>query len=140
MIIFDYNYFYKWFWLIIVNMNHLFYPTFEVIDGIGIIPKIFIPRNLEELVPKFYENGGRKCVEDYVESLYECFGEDFVIRLNWDGRMGLRNISLGATGLDLNERGLPNFQEHNLGGDGRNSFVVGAVAMKYISELIKVRD
>ena len=51
-------------------------------------------------------------------------------------KVGLRNISVSPScGLDLNERGLPNFQEHNLG--GTSSFVAGAVAMKYISELLR---
>ncbi|MBT4135517.1 hypothetical protein HOD75_03455 [archaeon] len=118
-------------------MEFMFYPTFEVVEGRGILPKIYLPSDFEELVPKFYEQERRKTVEDYVRNLDGCFERDLGIRLNWDDRWGLRNISGIGLGLDLDERGLPNFQEHNLGGTGKSSFVLGAVAMKYVSELMK---
>lgn len=116
----------------------IIYPTFEIVEDRGFIPKIYLPRNYLELVKGFYENGGKAEVEHYVRNLKDMLSQSSFfsgsVRLNWCDKRGLVNISLGMAGLDLNERGLPNFQEHNLG--GYNSFIAGSIAMKYASELL----
>lgn len=115
--------------------KEMFYPTFELAPGRGIIPKIHLPNGYKELVLKFYDEGRKKDVEDYAKGLEGLFKE-LEIRLNWDEKRGLSDISLGGHhGLDLNEEGFPNFQEHNLG--MIYSFIAGSIAMKYISELLK---
>jgi hypothetical protein len=66
----------------------------------------------------------------------EASGKLWDVRLNWDDVHGLANISVGTqSGLDLNTDGTPHFQEHNL--EWLNSFIAGAIAMKYLSELLK---
>ncbi|MEK6859666.1 MAG: hypothetical protein AABX54_02515 [Nanoarchaeota archaeon] len=123
-------------------MDFMIYPTFEIVEGRGVIPRIYLPRDFKKLVPIFYEQGRKQEVIDYVHGLARMIeDENFKnIRLNWDDVLGLRNISISSScGLDLDVSGWPNFQEHNLGGSGRASFIGGAIAMKYISELLKSR-
>ena len=115
------------------------YPTFEPCSGKGIIPFVNLPENFKELFPEFYKDGRKKDIENYTTQLQKVFQptmQGLEIRLQWDNEKGLTNISLGGhSGFDLNESGWPGFQEHNLG--MRNSFIAGAVAMKYVSELLK---
>ena len=47
----------------------MFYPTFEVYPGTGIIPNIHLPDDYKELVKKFYETGSKKEIEAYKENL-----------------------------------------------------------------------
>lgn len=121
-------------------MDSMVYPTLEIVEGRGIIPRICLPRNYKTLIPLFYEEGRRKTVETYAKELEEYIAGgrlETKIRLQWNEEKGLINISVGTAGLDLNERGWPSFQEHNLG--GHFSFAASAVATKYISELLKSR-
>ena len=122
-------------------MDSLYYPTFEIVEGRGIIPRINLPENYQDLVRRFYECGRRTKVDDYAKGLEELLrnsGSFLDIRLNWHEVEGLINISVGSQGgLDLNTSGTPQFQEHNLG--WHNSFIAGSVAMKYILELLKSR-
>lgn len=121
-------------------MDWFSYPTFEVVTDRRVIPRIFLPENYLDLVPRFYEIGGKATVNAYakdLEELLDLSGTLMDIRLNWDDKKGLANISVGTQGgLDLNESS-GHFQEHNLG--WLNSFIAGSVAMKYISELLKSR-
>jgi len=120
-------------------MDTFLYPSFEVVEGRGIIPRIYLPGNYTELVERFYQSGAREELNEYahgIEKLLESGGELLDIRLNWNNVHGLTNISVGTqSGLDLNTDGIPHFQEHNLG--WLNSFIAGAIAMKYLSELLK---
>ncbi len=124
-------------------MNFMLYPTFEIADG-RIIPNIRLPRDFEERVPVFYEQEREQDVVDYSRRLI-----DYLKPINfeaerdlvWDDGKGLVVIRMKPSGgLDLVDSGWIHFQEHNLG--GTQSLFAGAVAMKYVSELLKsnVRD
>jgi len=121
-------------------MDYITYPTFSIVERRGIIPNIPLPEDYEALVPRFYEEGRRETVEKYktkLEKLLEERGTPLDIRLQWDERRGLTNISVGTQGgLDLNDLN-GTFQEHNLG--WTNGFMAGFIAMKYVSELLKSR-
>ena len=96
--------------------------------------------DFESRISSFYREGRRETVEEYkgkLEKLLEERGTPLGTRLQWDDERGLTNISVGAQGgLDLNDlSGLPFFQEHNLG--WTNGWIASAIAMKYISELLK---
>ncbi|MBS3078884.1 hypothetical protein J4218_02070 [Candidatus Pacearchaeota archaeon] len=117
------------------------YATLEPVEGRGLIPNVNLPIRFKELVPRFYEQKRKEEVEEYVERLKrDTKGSklEIEIRLQWDEKNGLTNISLGPSGgLDLTTEGWPNFQEHNL---GNYSSIVGyAIATKYVSELLKCR-
>ena len=119
----------------------MLYPTFELHPDRGILPKIYLPNNFKELVPKFYEQGGKEEIEKYTDNISKLSKKLFrlleepEIRLNWDDEKGLTNISLGThPGFDLNEQYIPQFQEHNLG--MYYSIIAGIIAQKYISELL----
>ncbi len=121
----------------------ILYPTLELDKDKTVLPKVNLPMNYKEIVPKFYAQKGKEKIENYVKGL-EKISEDLLeieidegdIRLNWDERVGLRNISLGIhPGFDLNESGLPHFEEHNLG--WRYSILAYMITTKYISELLK---
>ncbi|GEM_PF-2502175 len=117
------------------------YPTFQIHDEKGIIPRIYLPQNFRELVRKFYEKGRKERFESYVRELETKLKpmpgfRGLEIKLQWDDEKGLTNVSLGTNpGFDLNEDGWPHFQEHNL--EGLSSFAAGAIATKYVSELLK---
>ncbi len=123
-------------------MEFMLYPTFKFGNG-RIIPDIRLPRNFKEIIPKFYEQERKETVESYIKELDEHLnycGIDINLHpkenLKWDNEKGLVSIAIGpSAGLDLNERGWPSFKEHNMGRDA--SFVAGAIAMKYVSELLK---
>lgn len=98
-----------------------------------------LPGDYLERVKRFYAEGRKDDVEIYARELENLtrrerrFGE---IRLIWDERRGLTNIGIGpGAGLDLEDNGIPRFAEHNLG--SLNGQIAGAVAMKYVSELMK---
>jgi len=116
------------------------YPTFEITKARGIIPRLYLPRDFKKRVRLFYEQGRKEDVERYVrelEAVIKGSSMETKIGLQWSDTDGLRNISVSPScGLDLNDRGIPSFQEHNLG--GRASFIAGAIATKYVSELLKV--
>lgn len=121
-------------------MDSLIYPTFEIIEQRGaLIPDISLPDNYLELIQMFYSQGRKNDIEDYAKGLEHIIKEtqlEIDIRLKWDDRLGLKNISNGYSGLDLDESwSPPSFKEHNLG--TISGFVLGAVAIKYVSELIK---
>lgn len=122
-------------------MDSMIYPTFELDKERGFLPRVCLPRNFKELVPVFYGRGGREKFEKYVRDFEKLcressFASELEVRLNWDEKEGLRNISLGIhAGFDLNDSGWPNFQEHNLG--MHYSLIAGAIAQKYVSELLK---
>ena len=117
----------------------MLYPTYPLVEQRGcIIPNIHLPRNFKELVKRFYEQKRKQTVEKYSEGLEKLLkGTPFEtqITLQWDDKVGLRNINTAGAGLDLDESGIPSYQEHNLG--IKNSFVFGAIAQMYISELLK---
>jgi hypothetical protein len=119
------------------------YPAFIIAEGRGVIPDVRLPHDFEKRVPKFYEQGRKKDVESYVQEIRSTLGRKNLtgefpeIRLQWDDKQGLTNISVGVQGgLDLIiSGGLPRFQEHNLGGEA--GYAAGFVAMQYVSELLK---
>lgn len=121
-------------------MDSMLYPTFEPVRDRGaLMPSVRLPRNYQELVPKFYEQGGKERLEIYVgqvRGLLTGVMAEHKVRLAWDDERGLVSIRAGPSGgLDLSERGWPNFQEHNLGTE--TGLIAGIIAMKYVSELIK---
>jgi hypothetical protein len=118
------------------------YPTFQIIEGIGIIPRVLLPPDFKKLVPLFYKQGRKSRVERYANDLMKMMnakswtGGLLDINLQWDNEKGLTNISVGIQGgYDLVEDGFPCFQEHNLGGE--NGYAAGFIAMQYVSELLK---
>lgn len=117
----------------------MLYPTFEIVEGIGLIPNIYLPDNFKELVPKFYEQGRKEEIEKYksgLEKILKSPTSETEIILNWDNTLGLKNIKVGIHGgLDLNDSILTHFEAHNL--STKTSMVAGSIAMKYISELLK---
>jgi len=120
-------------------MEFRLYPTYPLVEHRGSpIPNIHLPENFKELVKRFYKQGRRKSIEEYQKKLEEILKKtnfETQIMLQWDDKVGLINISTRGAGLYLNEEGIPNYQEHNLG--IKNSFVLGAIAQMYISELLK---
>lgn len=119
----------------------MLYPTFELNSDRGILPKVYLPPDYKGFVSKFYEQNRKKDIEDYVKEIVRLSEKIFKIseleiRLNWDDKKGLTNISLGIhPGFDLSEQGLAKFQEHNLG--MQYSIIAGIITQKYISELLK---
>lgn len=120
-----------------VPLNML-YPCLDWVDSRGLIPKIYLPMDFKERVPKFYAAGGRKTIEDFAANVKEqiSFSQPHIEpRLNWDEEKGLVNIIISSQAdLTLNELGIPCFQEHNIG--GMTALVGFAIATKYISELL----
>mgnify|MGYP001558153095 CR=1 FL=1 len=138
-------------------MDFMLYPAFEFIEMRGqFLPIIRLPRDFEERIPKFYEQRIKEEIEDYakiigkeylngtedIEDYSKIIGKEYLkndleIRLLWDDERGLINISVSPSqGLDLSKEGWPNFQEHNLG--TKTGIAAGFIAMKYISELLKI--
>lgn len=116
----------------------LFYPKFALSPEGRITPYVPVPTNFEKLVPIFYEQKRDKNIEHLATELGRIRERD--IRLNWDERQGLINISVGTQGgLDLSdiETGLPIFQEHNL--DGEQSLIAATIAQQYVFELLGCR-
>ena len=90
-------------------IDSLLYPYIQNIKG-RFIPVVRLPTDYKERVKIFYEENGRDKLEEYARSLSD---EEREIRLNWDERLGLKNISLLSSGLDLDERTYM-FIEHNV--------------------------
>jgi len=121
-------------------MDSRIYPTFSVVEDRGLIPSINLPRNFKDYVERFYQEGKKEGIEEYVDGIRVLIegSRKIGIRLRWDEQLGLTNISVGVHGgLDLEEkRGC--FVEHNLGWD--NSLIASAIATKYVSELLKFEE
>ena len=122
------------------SMEADLYPLFTIVESRGFIPNIPLPENYKQIVPRFYEQGRKADVEEFVSDLEKMIkgtDHELPIMLQWDEEQGLTNIAIGAHGgLDLNdEDSYPSFQEHNLG--WTNSLMASAIAMKYVSELLR---
>ena len=116
------------------------YPTFRISQGGVIFPDVNLPRNFRELVPGFYAQKRNEDVTKYTQMLQGLIakgGEGLDIQLKWDNKSGLTNILFEVHGgLDLVvSQGWPRFREYDLGLP--NIFYAGAIAMKYVSELLK---
>ncbi|MDO8467891.1 MAG: hypothetical protein Q7S56_03015 [Nanoarchaeota archaeon] len=124
------------------------YPTFEIQREGGILPRIYLPKDFIKILPSFYNQGRKKTVDDYAQNLGRVF--EFTplkseIELCWGNKTGVEygdetgliHISVGLRErLDLGfSCGGACFIESNLG--THNSFITGAIAMKYVSELLK---
>ena len=106
-------------------------------EGIDMPPDV-ISKD-KELVQRFYKQERKKDVEEYAKTVQEKFLKNTLnVKLYWSQLEGLVNISIGHGGLDLESRGVPGFQEHNLG--WTNGFIAGAIAQEYVWELLKCRD
>lgn len=122
-------------------MDFILYPTFNIIEGKGLIPQINLPDNFRERVKKFYVQGRKEDIEAYTKDLEKIIKStkfEVDMGLLWHEQDGLTNISVGVHGgLDLNYDNprKPHFQEHNLG--WTNGFLAAAIATKYVSELLK---
>jgi hypothetical protein len=124
------------------------YPHFQVVEGVGVLPYIKLPKDWKQLLPKFHESGGRKEIEHYTSDLQDTlnqfnFGGSIIqeakwdIRLNWEENGLLTNIGInGAAGLDLETR-TGQYITHNLAVD--NAIAAGIVAQEYVRELLKHR-
>ena len=116
------------------------YPEYLFIEQRGqIVPMISLPEGYYKLISKFYERGGKERIKNFAgalnNSLESIFGK-LDIRLKWDERRGLINISIGTSGgLGLSDNG-HYFQEHNLG--SQTSLITGAIATNYIHELLSL--
>ncbi|MBU4086941.1 MAG: hypothetical protein KKB21_05190, partial [Nanoarchaeota archaeon] len=93
-------------------------------------------------VQRFYEQGRRGDIEEYVTELEKMLAQESLvnsspeIKLKWDKELGLTNISIGVHGgFDLVDDGNPQFQEHNL--STGNGGIAAYISTKYISELLK---
>jgi hypothetical protein len=113
------------------------YPRFELtfVRSGGIIPLVSLPKDYRSLLPIFYDSAGKERVIDFTKGLGSRTSKE--ILLSWDLHDGLTSISMSNCGLDLNER--DEFQEHNLNYQPLNCFICGAVAQKYVYELLRVR-
>ena len=117
----------------------MLYPHINFIEDRGFIPNVHLPMDFEQRVPRFYAGGGRETLETYSNQLREqfAFSPEIQPRLLWDDKRGLTSIKVSSNaGLDLNERGVPNFQEHNMG--GMMSLDGYAIATRYVKELLRV--
>lgn len=111
------------------------YPNFIVDQERGLIPNIKLPEDYLERVLLFYKQARKQNVLEIVRTLNKL--EDSIL-LKWDDKKGLTSISIGlAGGLDLNEDGIPSFQEHNL--YTSKSLIAGAIAQQYVDELLKTK-
>ena len=112
------------------GINSLLYPYIPIING-RFIPVIRLPSEYKERVKIFYEENRKGSVEEYARSLSD---EGREIRLNWDERLGLKNISLLSSGLDLDEK-FCKFTEHNVS-SFEQAAILFAVATAYLSLLV----
>ncbi len=125
------------------TLLYMLYPTFIIHEERGLIPNLYLPINFkEDYIPRFNEKKKKEVVEKYSADLERVLHQTNLktdIKLQWDKLTGLTNISLGIHGgLDLDLDDIPCFREHNLG--IYNSFVGAAIAMKYISDLLKCKN
>ena len=67
---------------------------------LGIIPRR-IWNNYKERVKRFYKTKGSEDIESYTEEIKK--QKNVKVRLVWDETRGLRSVSLGWGGLDLDE-------------------------------------
>jgi hypothetical protein len=127
-------------------MDFMLYPTFGFSADGRIFVDVPLPRDYLDLVPLFYAQERREETLYYVDVLNEHLKYcginvhvDPECDLIWDKTKGLEIIKIRPSGgLDLEDRGgLPHFAEHNLG--GTRTFVAGAIATKYVKELLKSR-
>lgn len=123
-------------------IDFMHYPVFNIFEDSGILPDIRLPEDFLDLVPRFYDQGRKKDVEDYKDTLLKMIkGSPFEteIRLRWDEKLGLKNINIGSgSGLDLSIEGnWATFEVHNIG--TYNGLSGGFIAMKYVFELLKSR-
>ena len=129
-------------------MSFMSYPHFDVIEGVGALPYVELPRNWEEILPRFHNAGGRGTIEQYASDLQKIlnqfnFGGNIIKEAKWDIRLNWREDSLltniginGAAGLDLEGNGeYMSYSCHNLAVD--NAIVAGIVAQEYVRELLK---
>jgi hypothetical protein len=124
---------------------YMYYPQLSFLADGRAIPSVPLPPDYLERIPLFYQQGRRKIVEDYVTKAGVYIQNRRIvksapdIRLNWNEKTGLTNISMGAHGgFDLNDdRTIAKFQEHNLGGD--DGIIAMTIAMAYVIELLKSR-
>jgi len=122
------------------RMHSMTYPNFIVHEERGtLIPYIKLPTDFRELVPRFYEKGGKEKIEKYKKEIMEStvVGEGQEILLRWHSVKGLEHISIveSRAGLDLNEDGFPSFQEHNV--QWKSALILSAIAMEYVRELLR---
>ncbi len=110
-------------------IDSLLYPYIENIDG-RFIPVVRLPIDYKEKVKIFYKENGRDKLEGYAMSL----SDQIEIRLNWDEIVGLKNISLLSSGLDLDEK-MFRFTEHNVH-SFEQATILFTVATAYLSLLV----
>ena len=83
-------------------MDNILYPFFQIIAQRGqLIPLIRLPKNYKELVPDFYQEGGKETIEQYTQNLEKMIkgtSLETEINLQWDDNTGLGNISVGPSG------------------------------------------
>ena len=104
-----------------------------------IVPHICLPDNFPELVPRFYQLGGKERIDSYADKLKLIFqGHVFdnknEVLLQWDKIRGLTAItessSLGGS-LFLNGSRCPaEFVPHNM--NNIASFTLAPIALEYI--------
>ena len=107
-------------------IDSLVYPYIQIING-GFIPVVRLPNDYKDKVKIFYEENGRNKLEEYSKNINN------EVRLHWDEILGLKNISLWSSGLDLNER-FCNFTEHNVY-SFEQATIFFAIATAYLSLL-----
>jgi hypothetical protein len=124
------------------NELAMIYPTFQIIEDRGIIPRVYLPRDYKERVKRFYEQKRQEEIAQYVNELEKMLAQESIVKVNpdiklqWDDTNGLINISIGYPGgFDLIDNGCAHFQEHNL--STKSALTAACIATKYVSELLK---
>ena len=61
----------------------MLYPSFQLVNGRGILPLVRLPSNYESLVSRFYEEGGKREFEKYAAELEDMVKEtmDFTLSI-----------------------------------------------------------
>ncbi|MDD5651462.1 MAG: hypothetical protein PHF86_13790 [Candidatus Nanoarchaeia archaeon] len=112
-------------------MVNIYYPKIDILDGMA-APIVRLPKEYLKFIPNFYKNNGKEEVTKYSEDLISILNVD--LRLNWDDKLGLRNIGLnGVAGFDLDEE-VYQYVSHNIY-SLKQAVPVFLVATKYISML-----
>lgn len=118
-------------------MDSLLYPSLSISEDETVFSNLYLPEDYKIRVPIFYKCNGRDLIENYASCIARLCKTDNLesnIKLNWDDKIGLKNIILGSgAGLDLTDIGFPRFVDHNI---GFYNVVPGLfIGMEYIKEL-----
>ena len=114
------------------------YPTISMTEEGAAIPNVYLPRDLSKRIPKFYENNGKRTMEEYASKIKKGSEHSTDIRFTWDEKLGLYYLSLSTNiGLELITKGIPHFQTQNLEGIGY-AFIAFSILTRYAKEIYSI--